>query len=68
MVVQVPGFALNNKPSSTTSKYISPTLKLKEDVVVDSLQLHQDKSTSSSRANCREDLFSQLDWMLKNQL
>lgn len=49
MVVQVPGFALNNKPSSTTSKYISPTLKLKEDVVVDSLQLHQDKSTSSSR-------------------
>ncbi|KAL6453458.1 hypothetical protein SBY92_005027 [Candida maltosa Xu316] len=47
MVVQVPGAVPNN---GSTSKYISPTLKLKDEVVVDTLHLHQDKSSNSSRS------------------
>lgn len=50
MVVQVPqALSSGTSASSSSSKYISPTLKLQDDVVVDSLQFHQDKSTGSSR-------------------
>ena len=50
MVVQVPqALSSGTSASSSSSKYISPTLKLQDDVVVDSPQFHQDKSTGSSR-------------------